>query len=132
MSFKGLLKIDESLLEYGDREAFKFCEQRWERAGRPVKRWDVIPFIESLIKEFIALETPYPRVLLLRKKELQRKTFTLNESVPAPKANAPICAACSGLGWRQVAGGGHTPCECGAGEPYRKQLAGWTAKTVAP
>lgn len=78
MSFKNLLHIDENLLEHEDRKAFEFCEEKWNRAGHPTKKRDVIPFIESLLKEFIASDLSYPRVLLLRKKELQRGTFTLD------------------------------------------------------
>jgi hypothetical protein len=134
MSFKSLLRIDEDLLGYEDRKAFDFCEQRWERAGRPKKKWDVVPFIESLLKEFIATDLPYPRVLLLRKKEIQRGTFTLNAiertAEPSRKTAADTCAFCRGAGFRQTDKGGYVPCSCGAGAPHRARLESLGLKSI--
>jgi hypothetical protein len=126
MSFKSLLRIDEDLLEYEDQRAFDFCEEKWNSAGRPTKKWKLVSFIESLLKEFIASGLQYPRVLLLRKKEIQRGTFAIDERVTASvqtRATAHACNLCSG-GW--ILGvSGAKPCSCPAGEPHRAMLAKW-------
>jgi hypothetical protein len=61
----------------------------------------------------------YPKILLLRKKEIQRKQFTILQpgEIPAKECD------CIG-GW--LLNG--TPCPCPKGEPRRAQLRKWGMK----
>jgi len=54
------------------RQSVSFSRNYLRRA---TERWQLINFLERMLRELQAHETGYPKVLLLRKKEIQRKTF---------------------------------------------------------
>ncbi|HKW35864.1 MAG TPA: hypothetical protein VJN92_22855 [Candidatus Acidoferrum sp.] len=79
--------IKERFLQYDDLRALDYCERRWKEAGEPTDRWQVINFLEQMLRE-LKDQGGYPRVLLLRKKEIQRRTYT----IPQPsEEKRPSC-----------------------------------------
>jgi hypothetical protein len=106
----------EKYLQYGDLRALDYCEKRWQQEGRPTERWQLINFIERMLQELKANGIGYPKVLLLRKKELQRNTFTIQQP-----GEAPVGGCSCSSGWLSDG----TPCSCPKGEPNRVQLRKW-------
>jgi hypothetical protein len=124
MMLTQILQIKGRYLRFEDMRALDYCEKRWEQEGRPVMRWELINFIEKMLTELKATGVGYPKVLLLRKKEIQRNSFTI-EPLRTPEAKRNSCPACQGQGWKGQPSRGYVPCECSAGEAPRKQLAQW-------
>ena len=100
----------------------EYCESRWEESVRPIESWKLVNFIEQMLRELQSCGIGYPRVLLLRKKKIQRKTF-----IPAEKektafraGRGEICTICRGTGWEAVHYPGsapsYRPCKCQARE----------------
>lgn len=116
MTLTETLQLKERFLQYNDLRALDYCEKRWKEAGEPTERWQVINFLERMLCE-LKSQGGYPKVLLLRKKELQRRTFTLTE--PGQESEANECT-CSG-GWLLTG----RPCPCPLGEPHGEQLRKW-------
>jgi hypothetical protein len=130
MTLTQTLRLQERYLKYDDLRALDYCEKRWQEENRPLKRWELINFIEKMLRELQSEGIGYPKVLLLRKKEIQRREFTISEpSAPEPDSGdkPDVCDACFGSGWINAASGAR-PCTCEAGRPHRKQLAKWGMK----
>ncbi|SRR6266481_2850609 len=127
---KTVLQIEPKYLQYEDLKAFAYIEKRWEQDGKPVERWQLINFLERMLRELKEQGPGYPRVLLLRKKELQRKEYTIPQiDAEAPQAEA--CPLCAGGGWTVAIGVkdcAGVPCSCPAGKPHREQLEKWGMK----
>lgn len=109
------LQLKEKYLKYDDLRALDYCEQRWKEEGCPTERWQVINFLEKMLRE-LKDQGGYPKVLLLRKKEIQRNQFAISQPRETPKTE---CACLQG--WL-LSG---TPCPCPMGEPHRAQLRKW-------
>ena len=93
-----------------------YAEKRWKEAGEPTERWAIINFLERMLRE-LKERGGYPKVLLLRKKEIQRGTYTIPQAGEAQTAAECTCFD----GWLQNG----APCSCGKGERHRKELRGW-------
>jgi hypothetical protein len=114
MTLTETLQLKERFLKYEDLRALDYCEKRWLEENRPIKRWEMFNFIEKMLQELEANGIGYPKVLLLRKKEIQRQQFTILQS-----GDADVCT-CAG-GWLLTG----KPCPCPKGEPHRAQLRKW-------
>ena len=119
MTFTETLQIKERYLRFEDMRALEHCEKRWVREGRPIKRWELINFIERMLIELKAIGIGYPKILLLRKKQIQRREFDAESA--AEKENK--CRLCFGTGWKGQPKTGYLPCDCSAGDTGRKELA---------
>jgi hypothetical protein len=75
MTLTETLQLKEKYLQFEDLRALDYCEKRWREEGTPVERWAMVNFIEKMLKELKANGIGYPKVLLLRKKEIQRREF---------------------------------------------------------
>src|SRR5437879_149953 len=106
------LKLKEDYIGSGDLRAFAHCEKRWQEDGCPTERWPIINFLERMLRELQG-QGGYPKALLLRKKEIQRKQFTVEQISQE---------TCSCIGGWLLSG---KPCPCPKGEPHRAQLRGW-------
>src|SRR5215472_7369264 len=116
MTLTETLKLKERYLQYNDLRALDYCEKRWREAGEPTERWQVINFLERMLQELQQNGTGYPKVLLLRKKEIQRQTFTVEpreERYGTPESQTladGACTDCKGRGYLPLAGGNGTLC----------------------
>src|SRR5215469_18870555 len=76
MTLTETLRLKEKYLKLEDMRALDYCEKRYKEAGEPTERWQLINFLEQMLHE-LRDRGGYPKVLLLRKKELQRQTYTI-------------------------------------------------------
>lgn len=116
MTLTETLQLKERFLKFEDLRALDYCEKRWLEENRPIKRWEMFNFIEKMLQELKANGIGYPKILLLRKKEIQRGEFTLSSPGHAAHAGEPqsagdnVCPECGGLGFLAVQGGKGTLC----------------------
>ena len=115
MTLTETLQIKERFLKFEDMRALDYAEKRWQELGRPTERWQVINFLERILKE-LKNQRGYPKVLLLRKKEIQRRTYMIPQPGEAPEGG---CSCFDG--W--LLNG--QPCHCDKGELRREQLRKW-------
>ena len=115
MTLTHTLQLRGKYLQYDDLRALDYCEKRWRDAGQPTERWQLINFLEKMIQE-LKEQGGYPKVLLFRKKQIQRREFAIQQPGETP---AEGCSCIGGY----LAGG--TPCPCPKGEPHREQLRKW-------
>lgn len=103
MTLTETLQLEEKYLKYDDLRAIDYCEKRWQEEKIPAERWQLINFLEKMMRELVATGIGYPKVLLLRKKEIQRGTFTLepmSEGKYRPQPLSPdTCSECDGNGF---------------------------------
>jgi hypothetical protein len=126
MTLTETLQIRERYLKFEDMRALDYAEKRWQESGCPTNRWEIVNFLEQMLQELKASGTGYPKVLLLRKKEIQRNAFAIEK--PGEFATqAERCPLCSGTGWAANIGG-YNPCTCPAGKPHRERLEKWGMK----
>jgi hypothetical protein len=95
MTLTETLQLKEKYLQWEDLRALDYCEKRWKQDGAPTERWQIINFLERMLRELKANGTGYPKVLLLRKKEIQRRTFTIEQpgnAAPALEVNVQVQA----------------------------------------
>ncbi len=116
MTLTETLQLKERFLKFEDLRALDYCEKRWQQNGRPATKWEMVNFIERMLQELQQNGIGYPKVLLLRKKEIQRRTFTLQprKERHAPRQpqfpNADVCQECEGRGFLVLPGGSGTLC----------------------
>lgn len=115
MTLTETLQLKEKFLKFEDMRALDYVEKRWKQEGSPTERWRLINYLEKMLRE-LRDQGGYPKVLLLRKKEIQRRTFT----IPQPGETPAVGCSCAG-GWL-LSG---TPCPCPKGDPNREQLRNW-------
>jgi hypothetical protein len=92
------------------------AESIWRSHGCPAERLPMIALLERIITE-LKDGVGYPPILLLRKKQLQRREYSLSLTAgifwtPPPGA----CAKCGNSGLIQRANGSAIFCDCPAGE----------------
>jgi len=114
MTLTQTLQIKERFLKFEDMRALNYVERRWKEEGCPAERWQMINFIERMLQELQQNGIGYPKVLLLRKKEMQRRTF-----VPCEESRGRLesqfstndgCAECHGRGFLVLPDGNGTLC----------------------
>jgi hypothetical protein len=119
MTLTETLQLKERFLKFEDLRALDYCEKRWLEENRPLKRWEMFNFIEKMLQELKANGIGYPKVLLLRKKEIQRRVFAIHQPGETP------ADGCSCIGGWLLNG---TPCPCPKGNPHRERLGKWGMK----
>jgi hypothetical protein len=118
MTLTETLRLKVRYLKYDDLRALDYCEKRWREGGSPTERWQMINFIERMLQELQQSGMGYPKVLLLRKKEIQSGQFNIRQQV-AQTEPANECSCFDG--WLPAG----KPCPCPKGEPHRAQLRKW-------
>lgn len=116
MTLTEALRIKERYLQFEDLNALDHCEKRWQEESCPVTRWDMVNFLEKMIRELPAIGIGYPKVLLLRKKQIQRREFAVDLQA---KTNSSNCSC--NRGWLPSG----SPCPCPKGDGPREQLRKW-------
>jgi|SRR5215469_11897592 len=119
MTLTEMLQLKEKYLQYEDLKALDYCEKRWREEGQPTERWQAINFLEKMLRE-LRDRGGYPKVLLLRKKEIQRYTYVIPQ--PGEENQSETCLCFDG--WLTTG----SPCPCPKGEPHREQLRKWGMK----
>jgi len=110
-------QLKERFLKFEDLRALDYCERRCLEEKRPGKRWEMFNFIERMLQELKANGVGYPKVLLLRKKEIQRREFAIHQ--PARLRHRFALALAAGCSVGRL---------CPKGEPHRAQLRKWGMK----
>jgi hypothetical protein len=77
MTLTELLQLKDKYLKYDDLRAIAYCEKRWQEETFPTERWQLINFLEKMLQELKENVGAYPKVILLRKKEIQRGTYVI-------------------------------------------------------
>jgi hypothetical protein len=119
MTLTEILQLKEKYLQCNDLRAIDYPEKRYQEAGYPTERWELFNFLELMLQELEANGLGYPKVLLLRKKEIQGNRFTIRQP---GEISAKECD-CLG-GW--LLNG--SPCPCHKGEPHLDKLRKWRMK----
>jgi hypothetical protein len=118
MTLTNTLQLKEKFLRYEDMRALDYCERRWKEEGCPTERRQVINFLEKMLHE-LKDQGGYPKVLLFRKKQIQRQEFRIQLPGETPPEG------CSCIGGYLTNG---IVCPCPKGEPHREQLRKWGMK----
>lgn len=72
MDLLQLLDIDRERLPRGTEETIAYCEERWDVCGRPAEPRCLARFLDEALRSCAGKGLRYPKVLLLRLKQLQR------------------------------------------------------------
>ena len=118
MTLTRLLEIDVRLLGQTEDRALAFAERFWIAAGRPRQPEALIKALESVLRACEKEGLWYPKILLARKKQLERGTWKpCADPSPmravAPKQDGSACPKCEGRGFVLLPGGRHgSLCEC--------------------
>jgi hypothetical protein len=127
MTLTSLLEIDRRLLAYDDERPLNLAEIVWLERGSPRDPQSLTETLEAILQRLQSQGIYYPKILLLRKKQLQRGAWaprlTTSESVsPVNGPNqpeGPPCQKCGGGGVRNLPSGSGTFCDCAAGDDFR-------------
>jgi hypothetical protein len=72
MDLLELLEVDRERLPRHTEEAMDYCEECWEERGRPTDPQHLAKFLDGALRFCAEAGLRYPKVLLLRLKQLQR------------------------------------------------------------
>jgi hypothetical protein len=117
MTLTETLQLDEKFLKLEDLRALEYCEKRWQQEGRPVSRWKLVNFIERMLQALHHNGIGYPKILLRRKKEIQRLEFIPQLPTQRSEQGPPLmlagdaCPNCQGRGFLDLPGGNGTLCQ---------------------
>ena len=119
MTLTGLLGINRRLLKYEDEPGLKFAERLWLDSGSPCNGQQLCDVLETILRRSAEEGICYPAILLKRKKQIERGTWSpekgrdSGESNSSPKEGDPACPKCSGSGHVPIENGLHVRfCEC--------------------
>lgn len=116
MTLTRLLGIDRKMLPEDSERALYLAEAIWQRAGCPTEPGELAEALEEVLVRCVAEGVPYPAVLLLRKRQLQRGDWKARMAPAAgsgEQAGQNGCSLCGGSGYRLNPGGcSATLCEC--------------------
>jgi hypothetical protein len=117
-----LLDVNLGLLKAEEFHSLELAERIWIERGCPSKGRELIDVLEMVLSACERDGIQYAPVLLLRKKELERGTWSPRNIPPSKDAGAAgpqdgSCPKCWGTGITTLPGGKHgTFCTCSAGE----------------
>lgn len=101
MTLIELLKIERDGMDAASLSGLRFAERIWAEMGRPIEREILVRFLESFLARCVAVQIRYPKILLRRKKEIERGDFQLKSALlPASVPLEPgACPRCGGRGF---------------------------------
>ncbi len=120
-----LLEIDRSLLDFEDEHGLAVAERLWVEGGMPAEPSQLCAILEKILRRLVEEGIGYPRILLKRKKQLDRQEWKPRMLSPSaqsgPKASGNGCPHCRGTGLRVAPGGmSASLCPC---EAWKKTTA---------
>jgi hypothetical protein len=110
-----LLEIDAKLLLPEEERGLQLARLLWNEAGRPSEQRALCRTLEKILTDCQREGIRYPAILLRRKKELERGSWTpqLALAAPADSPGDPDCTICGGIGTIANPGGlSGRLCEC--------------------
>jgi hypothetical protein len=124
MTLTRLLEINKQFVKYEDERALSLADRLWRQRGSPSEPKVLCDTLETILGSLTEEGIYYPKILLLRKKQLQRGTWKpRNISPPDQVCPTPIdgssCLDCRGGGIRYLPSGGGSFCSCEAGEALK-------------
>ena len=132
MTLTSLLEIKSEYLQCDDSRALMMAERLWLQRGAPIEPKALCDTLEAILIQLSREGIYYPKVLLLRKKELQRRTWAPKLAAPkithpqlesrAGHSSTPQCERCGDIGIRNLPNGTGTICQCDAGEEYKRGI----------
>lgn len=72
MNLLEVLRVDRRKLPHDTAQAALYCETCWAECGRPLRPPDLAEFLDGALKSCAKQGLRYPKVFLLRLKQLQR------------------------------------------------------------
>lgn len=136
MTLTRLLGIERKLLRYEDERGLQIAESVWESRGCPIEGEALCETLELVLCRCTESGIPYPPIVLKRKKQLERGSWSPDSKhvandrkfVPSGsgilKEGKPDCPKCGGSGYVIVEGGCHsTFCECNKWHPSQQRNA---------
>jgi len=119
MTLTRLLGINLQLIKYEDDRGLHLAEEVWRSLGAPSEGPALADTIERCLQRCTEEGILYPAILLKRKKQIERGTWSPESGRDSSKANAPpiegdtTCPKCGGSGHVPIEGGLHAKmCEC--------------------
>jgi hypothetical protein len=129
MTLTSLLEIDHKLLAYEDERSLQEANRLWARKGSPVAHKELCQALEDILVELVQIGIGYPKILLKRKKQLQRGDWTPKAKAEGGSSNgtAPVgsCLLCWGTGLKNLPDGkSGTFCDCDVGKALVNRFSG--------
>jgi hypothetical protein len=115
-----LLEIKLSFLPYQEEKVLSVADRIWREHGAPTDPEPLSEAIEAALRYCVEEGITYPRILLKRKKQLQRGAWKPNlQSHPlatkqVANTDGSFCARCEGTGVFNLPNGFGSLCPCGA------------------
>ena len=76
MDLLDILEVNRERLPKKSTSAVAYGERRWEEKGKPTDRKTLAEFLDDLLRFCAGVGLHYPRVFLLRLKQLQRREWS--------------------------------------------------------
>lgn len=118
MTLTRLLEIDRNLLEPEAERGLALAETWWVQNGSPREPGPLCQFLETVLQRCKETGVCYPRIVLRRKKELERGTWRPSAASPSAasrqqrETNGSACADCGDSGYVYRPDGASL-CACG-------------------
>jgi hypothetical protein len=97
VTLTSLLEIKIGMLSFEDQRALYMAEEIWLASGSPSEPRALCVALEEVLSALNRAGVYYPKVLLLRKKQLERGTWTPRRTKTPPTAstNSTVAASCN-------------------------------------
>jgi hypothetical protein len=121
MTLTSFLEIDKNLLPYEDERGMRMAEHIWQEQGSPCDHGSLLRVLEVILQRLPAEGIYYPKVILLRKKQMQRgqwtpRTIAGGSTTKVGNIDGVQCDLCGGTGLRNTSYNSGAYCECAAGK----------------
>ena len=131
MTLIRLLEVNVKLILPEDSRALDLAEIVWRKRGCPTTQAELTDLLERVLKLCAREGIPYPKIILKRKKQLERGEWSPNAPQPATSRSTggttqTGCSQCGDTGYRLTPERRFYLCECGAWkkETFRRSQAG--------
>ncbi len=114
MSLTHVLEINRDLLDDEELHGLDFAEHLYALRGCPKESRQLCEALEEILVWSVRQGLIYPRILLLRKKQLERGTWApqVVDLSPRQETRNGSCERCGGRGWTPTPHGTGSLCAC--------------------